>query len=434
MDIFKTNNPIIAIIGLGYVGLPVACEFSKHYPVIGFDINSERIFEIINEIDNTLMVCLNDFNENELRWTDNQLDLKDASFYIVTVPTPVDVNNKPDLFFLKEASRIVGQSLKKGNVVVFESTVYPGTTEEICKPILEEFSNLKEGSDFYLGYSPERINPGDNKNTLLSIDKIVSCSSELGLSFIVDIYEKIYKKKIHTTSNIKAAEAAKIIENTQRDVNIAFMNEIHELLRTVNIDTYEVIQLASTKWNFANYSPGLVGGHCISVDPYYLIDYGIRNGIDLQLIKSSRKINAEKISKIYSYIEIFCERQKISEPVVTFLGITYKENCSDTRNSQSLKLAKLLSEKGYNIQINDNYLYYNKKDTSSDMLLHKDLCSLSKCHILVMSVAHDEYIDLEYTILKSIMFKDGVIIDIKNIINKQTEINLKKININVWKG
>lgn len=333
------NNLKIGVIGLGYVGFPLACLFAQKYPVIGFDVRKERVDELNNETDSTLEVSaqvIASALEKGMYCTDDKDELLSCNVYVVAVPTPVDERHNPELSPLKNACRLVGEVISKGNVVIFESTVYPGTTEEFCAPIIEQLSGLKLNEDFFLGYSPERINPGDKEHTVNKILKITSGSTPEIADFVDKLYNSVLKNGTHRAPTIKVAEAAKILENTQRDVNIALMNEITMIFNALQIDTQDVLAAAGTKWNFLHFSPGLVGGHCISVDPYYLIDKAMQKGVVPRIIIESRRVNDAMGSYVANQV-IQCMNRKgltVYNARILLLGFTFKENCPDIRNTK----------------------------------------------------------------------------------------------------
>jgi len=339
----RSKDATIALVGLGYVGLPIALEFAKSFKVIGFDINSARIEQMKNGIDPSEELVKEDFLNKDIEFTSNSSDLDKAEVIIVAVPTPVSKNKTPNLLPLSKACESIGKSIEKGNIVIFESTVYPGCTEEVCIPILEEISGLTCNKDFWVGYSPERINPGDKVHTLTKIKKIVSGSNKYAENEIFQIYDHIIDAGIHVAPSIKVAEAAKIVENTQRDVNIALMNELSVFFEALNINTHEVLEAAGTKWNFLNFYPGLVGGHCIGVDPYYLIHKAANIGMDLDVISSSRKINDSMPSKVVTQVTeaLHAQGKSIETAKVLVLGATFKEDVSDLRNSKAAEMSQI---------------------------------------------------------------------------------------------
>ena len=346
----------ICILGLGYVGLPLAFEFSKKFKVTGFDLNKQKIKNLKNNIDTTGEIEIKNLNKlNKISFTSNIEECKNCNIFIVTVPTPILKNKKPDLSYLKKASSFISRVIKKNDLVIYESTTFPGCTEEICIPIIEKKSKLILNTDFLCGYSPERVNPSDKKHKIPNINKIVSGSNSKALRKVVNLYKKIIKAKIIKTSNIKVAEAAKVIENTQRDINIAFVNELMIIFNRLNIDTNEVLKAASSKWNFLKFNPGLVGGHCIGVDPYYLEFKAKQLGIKPQVISAGRNINDSipkfVIKKIFEILKI---RKNLKDKTnILILGITFKENCNDFRNSKIFDIIRLLKKNGLNVDVFD---------------------------------------------------------------------------------
>src|SRR3954468_24991316 len=385
----------LAVIGLGYVGLPIALEFARKVSVIGFDINANRIGMMKKGIDPSNELEKEAFEGCDITFT-NSLDvLREAKFFIVAVPTPVDEHNVPDLLPVKKASETIGKVIKKGDYVIFESTVYPGCTEEDCLPIIEKLSGLKNVKDFKLGYSPERINPGDKKHTLASIVKVVSGCDAESLETIAKVYELVVKAGVHRASSIKVAEAAKIIENTQRDLNIALMNELSIIFDKMNINTFEVLEAAGTKWNFLKFSPGLVGGHCIGVDPYYLTYKAEELGYHARVINSGRYVNDSMgfyVAK-QTVKKIIAAKKNLSESRVLVMGATFKENVSDVRNSKVSDVIKEFKSFGVHVDVVDPY-------ADSDELNHEYGFELVKepgkgYDAVVVAVNHKEYLDLE---------------------------------------
>ncbi|GKW04890.1 nucleotide sugar dehydrogenase [Pectobacterium odoriferum] len=430
----RIGSHIVAVIGLGYIGLPVVCEFSKYFNVIAYDCNRTRVEQLSNNIDSTGTNSYRCRNEKNIKWTNDEYDLELADFFIVCVPTPVDINNKPDITCLIKATTTVGHYLRKNSIVVYESTVSPGTTEEVCQPLLEEYAKLKSGKDFFIGFSPERLCPGDDLHSLVNTDKIVSCAHENGLQKIFMVYKHVYKKGIHKTSSIRSAEAAKILENIQRDVNIALINEVHEVFQKDNIDTYEVIRLASTKWNFGKYFPGLVGGHCISVDPYYFIDYANKSGHPVPLVSVSRKINEDKKDIIIEKVNSFIKNNKITNPKIAIFGVTYKENCTDTRNSKSLLMYQSLVNSGYEVHLNDIKLLNKSKCITNYDINITSVENISGCDVLIICVAHNEYKKMILSDYKKIINNESLIIDMKNVINEKLNLQLSEHKIKLIKG
>ena len=417
----KDREAILALVGLGYVGLPIALEFAKDFEVIGFDINESRIDLMRNNIDPSGEVEPETFVNKTIHFTAARETLDKAEVYIVTVPTPVDKNNHPDLTPIIKACRSLGVSLGKGNIVVFESTVYPGCTEEVCVPILEEVSGLKYNEDFKVGYSPERINPGDKVNTLTKIKKIVSGSDVEAAKEIYNIYNHIIEAGIHLAPRIKVAEAAKIVENAQRDVNIGFMNELSILFNELGINTHDVLAAAGTKWNFLNFYPGLVGGHCIGVDPYYLIHKAHQHNVELPIISSSRKVNDWMHHAVADNLEkkLGDFGKKLNECKILFLGMTFKENVSDLRNSKPAFLAKELSDRGANLDIVDPHA--SKKEMNQYYQLNLEDNISSGYDAVVYAVNHREFEELDCHSVVELVNDKAVIYDFKNLLGNKWE-------------
>lgn len=407
----------IAVIGLGYVGLPLACEFAKYFQVAGFDINEQRIKELKNGNDKTLELSEAQVEEalkNKMLFTCKLDDIKDYNVYIITVPTPIDKNNNPDLTPLIKASGSVGKVLKKDDVVIYESTVYPGATEEDCVPVLEKTSGLKYNKDFFCGYSPERINPGDKEHTVSKILKITSGSTPKIAKFVDNLYKKVIKAGTHLAPNIKVAEAAKVIENTQRDINIAFVNELAMIFNKIGIDTKAVLDAAGTKWNFLKFKPGLVGGHCIGVDPYYLTHKAEEIGYHPEVILAGRRINdnmgiyiANQIIKL-----MIKNDKKIVNSKILILGITFKENCTDIRNSRVVDVINELKEFGCNIDVVDPWADKNdvKHEYGINLKPYKNI-DVNKYDTVVLAVSHREFLEFN-------MGKNALIYDIKSYLTK----------------
>ena len=353
--LFEKDKIKITIVGLGYVGLPLAIEFSKHFKTVGFDKNENRIRELKENYDRTLEIEKKILKESTIELTEKIDDIKDSNIYIVTVPTPIDENKNPDLSPLENSSQMIGKVLKKEDIVIFESTVYPGATEEYCVPIIEKASKLKFNKDFFCGYSPERINPGDKEHTLTKITKIVSGSNPEISDFINQLYETIINAGTFQASSIKVAEAAKVIENIQRDVNIALVNELSMIFEKLNINTNEVLNASGTKWNFLPFRPGMVGGHCIGVDPYYLTHKSLEHGYKPEMILAGRKIN-EKMSNFIAKktaSEMVKKDIKINNSKIAIFGLSFKENCPDIRNSKTFDLISCLKNLGANVFVVD---------------------------------------------------------------------------------
>jgi len=411
----KKKEAKIAVIGLGYVGLPIALAFAKKVKVIGFDINTERVKMMQNKVDPSNELETKDFEGCDIEFTTSIDILKQANFFIVAVPTPIDEHNLPDLKPLIGASKSVGKALKKGDYVVYESTVYPGCTEEDCIPVLEAESGLKFISDFKVGYSPERINPGDKEHTITKILKVVSGCDEESLEVIAETYKIIVEPGVHKAPTIKVAEAAKIIENTQRDVNIALMNELSIIFSRMGINTYDVLEAAGTKWNFLKFSPGLVGGHCIGVDPYYLTYKAESLGYHTKIINSGRYINDSMGGYVAKQTvkKIIAAKKNPGESKVLVMGATFKENVSDVRNSKVADIIKEFISYGVTVEVVDPH-------ASSDELKHEyGFVLIDKAgknyDAVVIAVNHKEYTNLDETYYKSILSDVGVLVDIKGI-------------------
>ncbi len=405
----------LAVIGLGYVGLPIALEFAKKIKVIGFDINAKRVEMMRNKIDPSQELESSAFDNCDIEFT-NELDvLRQANFFIVAVPTPVDEHNVPDLVPVQRASETIGKVVKKGDYVVYESTVYPGCTEEDCLPIIEKLSNLKNITDFKLGYSPERINPGDKEHTLAKIIKVVSGCDAESLEVIAKVYELVVTAGVHKASTIKVAEAAKIIENTQRDLNIALMNELSIIFDKMNINTYEVLEAAGTKWNFLKFQPGLVGGHCIGVDPYYLTYKSKELGYDSQVILAGRVINDGMANYVAKKVlqHIIQNSGNVKNAKVLVMGATFKENVSDIRNSKVADVVKELKSFSLNVDVTDPY-------AESDELKHEYGFELAAntatdYDAVIVTVPHNEYKKLDDAYFASITKEKAMVADLKGI-------------------
>lgn len=405
----------LAVIGLGYVGLPIALEFARKISVIGFDINPKRIEMMKQGIDPSNELIKEDFDGCDIVFTDSLDVLREAQFFIVAVPTPVDEHNVPDLTPVKKASETVGKVVKKGDYVVFESTVYPGCTEEDCLPVIESLSGLKAVTDFKLGYSPERINPGDKNHTLATIVKVVSGCDAESLEEIAKTYELVVKAGVHRASSIKVAEAAKIIENTQRDLNIALMNELSIIFNMMNINTYEVLEAAGTKWNFLKFQPGLVGGHCIGVDPYYLTYKASELGYDAEVILAGRNINDNMAKYVAKTViqHIIKHTSDVKAAKVLVKGATFKENVSDIRNSKVADVVKALQSYYVNVDVEDPH-------ADSDELKHEYGFELARetasdYDAVVITVPHNDYKELDDTYFAGITKSHAIIADLKGI-------------------
>jgi UDP-N-acetyl-D-glucosamine/UDP-N-acetyl-D-galactosamine dehydrogenase len=404
----------LAVIGLGYVGLPIALEFAKKIKVIGFDINAKRVEMMRNKIDPSQELESSAFDGCDIEFTNDLEVLKQANFFIVAVPTPVDEHNVPDLVPVQRASETIGKVIKKGDYVVFESTVYPGCTEEDCVPIIEKLSGLKNITDFKLGYSPERINPGDKEHTLTKIIKVVSGCDAESLDVIAQVYEMVVSVGVHRASSIKVAEAAKIIENTQRDLNIALMNELSIIFDKMNINTYEVLEAAGTKWNFLKFQPGLVGGHCIGVDPYYLTYKSKELGYDSQVILAGRVINDGMANYVAKKIlqHIIQNTSNVKDARVLVMGATFKENVSDIRNSKVADVVKELKSFSLNVDVADPY-------AETEEVQHEYGFSLTEIgtgyDAVIITVPHNDYKVLDDAYFAGITKPHAIIADLKGI-------------------
>jgi UDP-N-acetyl-D-glucosamine/UDP-N-acetyl-D-galactosamine dehydrogenase len=414
------KNIKIGVIGLGYVGLPVAIAFSKKYKVFGFDINSKRINELNRSIDNTLEISTESLNiakKRNLILADNINDLKNCNIYIITVPTPINTDNSPDLTALVLASESVGKILSKNDIVIYESTVYPGCTEEVCVPKLEEHSKMLYNQDFFCGYSPERINPGDKKRTIEKIVKVVSGSNENTTKKINQLYSSVIEAGTYVASSIKVAEAAKVIENAQRDINIAFINELSKIFSKLNIDTNDVIDAASTKWNFLDFRPGLVGGHCIGVDPYYLAYKAKIEGYTPEIILAGRKVNNSMGKFIVSeLIQAYNFNNGLSDKTnVLILGATFKENCPDYRNTRVLDIFNELEDLKVQFDVVDPWIDSGSFFSDHNIEVINELPN-KKYNIIIVAVAHDKFKTIDYKKLK--INDDSIIYDVKGILEK----------------
>ncbi len=424
MDI---NNIKIAVIGLGYVGLPLMVEFAKKYPTLGFDINSERINQLRDGMD-----LMKDLSKSELQaavlgsFSLDPDELKDYNVYVITVPTPVDKNNRPDLTALENTCQLVGKVLSENDIVIYESTVFPGATEEVCVPILEQFSGLKLNESFYVGYSPERINPGDKKHRLSSVIKVTSGSNEDAADFVDSLYQSIIEAGTHPASSIKVAEASKVIENTQRDLNIALVNEFSIIFHRLGIDTEEVLEAAGTKWNFLPFRPGLVGGHCIGVDPYYLTYKAQEIGYHPEVILAGRRINDEMGKYISQRVvkEITQKRIHVVDANILIMGLTFKEDCPDIRNTRVVEMAKGLEEYQANVDVYDPWVEAKnaKQEYGLDIL---STPQPSKYDAVIIAVAHDCFKKMGVENIRNLCKENHVIFDVKYLF-PLTE-NLKRL-------
>ena len=417
----------IAIIGLGYVGLPLAVEFAKKYPVVGFDINQARVDELNGGHDTTLEVdndelrevlaSSSDFDLDGLYLSTDPMDISHCNTFIITVPTPTDKNNRPILTPLKKASETVGKVLKRGDYVIYESTVYPGVTEEDCVPVLEKKSGLNYNRDFFVGYSPERINPGDKEHTVTKILKVTSGSTSDAAEVIDQLYRSVISAGTFKASSLKVAEAAKVIENSQRDINIAFVNELAKIFNCLNIDTHEVLEAAGTKWNFLPFRPGLVGGHCIGVDPYYLAQKAQESGYHPEIILAGRRLNDTMGQYVASQVVKLMIKKNISvkESNVLMLGFTFKENCPDIRNTKAIDVYKELTSYDINVTIYDPWASTEEIRHEFNLNTFSELPD-EKFDAIVLTVAHSKFHELD---LKSLRKENSIIYDVKAFLDKE---------------
>ena len=412
----------IAVIGLGYVGLPLAVGFAKKFKVIGYDIDSSRVIELKKGFDRTQEVTKKQLlDNNSIFFTNNYDDMIGSNFFIITVPTPITKNNKPDLSIIERASATLAKVLAKGSIVILESTVYPGVTENFLVPILENNSGLKHKKDFFVAYSPERINPGETKYKLTNIKKVIGADCKNTLLKVSKIYKSIIKAGVHQVSSIKVAEASKAIENAQRDINIAFVNEVMMLNKALNIDSYEVLEAAKTKWNFLDFKPGLVGGHCIGVDPYYLAEAGRKVNFETKIILAGREIN----DSLPKYL-LYNLKNKLNKGAkVLLLGLSFKENVGDIRNSKSIELAKLIKKNKFKLSCYDPKVNKRELLKECNIKINKPK---GKYECIILAVAHKEFIKMDISEIFNLMKNNSLIIDIKGIWNKK----LSSHNKNYW--
>ncbi|ODI94932.1 Vi polysaccharide biosynthesis protein VipA/TviB [Acinetobacter pittii] len=417
---FQLEQLRIAIIGLGYVGLPLAVEFGKHKPTIGFDINENRILELKNGHDHTLEVSSDELKHvQQLAYTANIQDLQNSNFFIVTVPTPIDDFKQPDLTPLIKASQSIAKVLKKGDIVVYESTVYPGATEEVCIPELEKHSGLNFNKDFFVGYSPERINPGDKQRRVTNILKITSGSTPDVADYIDQVYNLIIEVGTHKAPTIKVAEAAKVIENTQRDVNIALINELALIFNKMGIDTEDVLKAAGTKWNFLNFRPGLVGGHCIGVDPYYLTHKAESIGLHPEIILAARRLNDRMGEYVATQLikEMVKQRIQVVGARILILGLSFKENCPDIRNTKIVDMVKALKEYDLDLDIYDPWVDSAEVEAEYGLAPIMEL-KQGRYDAIVIAVAHDQFKVMSTEDFHSLGKKKHVLYDLKHVLNK----------------
>jgi UDP-N-acetyl-D-galactosamine dehydrogenase len=420
----------IAVIGLGYVGLPVAVSFARAgVPVVGFDIDAMRVAELRQGTDRTREVDVDDLRHPSLVFTADPEALKESDFYIVTVPTPIDEARRPDLRAMIAASRLVGSALKKADIVVYESTVYPGAVEEDCVPVLAETSGLVPGVDFTVGYSPERINPGDKQHRFETITKVVSAQDAKTLDIVAGVYGSVVTAGIHRAPSIKVAEAAKVIENTQRDLNIAFMNELSLIFQALSLDTSDVLAAARTKWNFMPFRPGLVGGHCVGIDPYYLTFRAERAGYHPEVILAGRRINDGMGQRVARECVRGLLRRKTQGGVVTVLGLTFKENVPDTRNSRVIDIIRELQSFGLTLQLHDPWAdaAHAKHEYGVTLM---ELGALQPADAIVLAVAHDLYVEGGWPLIRRLLGKDGgLVLDVKTKLDRAS----KPADVELWR-
>lgn len=424
---FQLEQLKIAIIGLGYVGLPLAVEFGKHKPTIGFDINENRILELKNGHDHTLEVSSDELKYvQQLAYTANIQDLQNSNFFIVTVPTPIDDFKQPDLTPLVKASQSIAKVLKKGDIVVYESTVYPGATEEVCIPELEKYSGLIFNQDFFVGYSPERINPGDKQRRVTNILKITSGSTPFVADYVDQVYNLIIEAGTHKAPTIKVAEAAKVIENTQRDVNIALINELALIFNKMGIDTEDVLKAAGTKWNFLNFRPGLVGGHCIGVDPYYLTHKAESIGLHPEIILAARRLNDRMGEYVATQLikEMVKKRIQVVGARILILGLSFKENCPDIRNTKIVDMVKALKEYDLDLDIYDPWVDSAEVEAEYGLAPIMEL-KQGRYDAIIIAVAHDQFKQMSAQELVSLGKEKHVLYDLKYVLDKeQSDIRL----------
>ncbi len=417
-----SHGRTISVIGLGYVGLPVAVAFARQSRVIGFDINSRRIAELQSGHDGTLEVEDDDLKQVNIQFTSNPEDLRAADFHIVAVPTPIDAAKRPDLKPLLSASETVGRQLKRGDIVVYESTVYPGATEEDCLPILERLSGLTAGRDFFVGYSPERINPGDKQHNFVSIKKVVSAQTPEVLDIVADVYGSVVTAGVHRAPAIKVAEAAKVIENTQRDLNIALMNELVLIFDRMGIDTHDVLEAAGTKWNFLPFTPGLVGGHCIGVDPYYLTHKAAMQGYTPQVILAGRSINDGMGAYVANCLikQLIRQGHAVRGATVTILGLTFKENVPDLRNTRVIDIIHELTDYGVVVQVHDPLSTSEESEHEYGICLMQEN-DLKAAEALILAVPHEAYISAGWPLMQKLLKNgSGIVYDIKAKLPRDT--------------
>ena len=408
----------IGVIGLGYVGLPLAIELGKTFPLVGFDINSKRVQQLNNGIDETLEVTSLDIESSKLlHITDDPDQLANCDVYIITVPTPIDEQSKPDLNPILSATTLISDYINEGDTIIYESTVYPGLTEEICAPLIEKNTSLEYNKDFFCGYSPERINPGDKNHTLRNITKIISGSTSETLDLLEAIYSKVVDVGLHKAKSIKVAEMAKVIENTQRDINIALINEITQICHRLDLDVTSVLEAAKTKWNFLDFKPGMVGGHCIGVDPYYLLYKANEVNYHPKIITAGRELNDEMSSYIADdALSLFKKNEKNLK--VLIMGLTFKENCPDIRNTKVYDLASHISSKGHQVKCYDPWV--SDKNIDSNDFLHVNSLTENEFNLIIIAVGHDLFIDMGINQIKKYLIPgEGKIYDVKSLFSEK---------------
>ncbi|WP_088815954.1 MULTISPECIES: nucleotide sugar dehydrogenase [Listeria] len=416
------NELKLGVLGLGYVGLPVAVAFGKEMPVIGVDVNKKRIETLLAKCDETGEVTAEDLFLANIDFTSNPERLRECNFIIVAVPTPINESNQPDMTILHKASESIGQHIQKGTIVVFESTVYPGATEDECAPIIEANSGLVAGEDFFIGYSPERINPGDKTHTFTTVKKVVSGQNEEITNIVADVYASVVKAGVYKASSIKVAEAAKVIENTQRDLNIALMNELSRIFHALEIDTQEVLEAAGTKWNFLKFEPGLVGGHCIGVDPYYLAHKAESVGYHPEVILAGRRVNDSMAQFVGQSIikDLLKQNKHLGSLKIAVLGLTFKENVPDIRNSKVIDLIRELKEYGLDVlafdplaDADEIYEEYALEMARYDQLQNSD--------VVILAVPHEEFLVENGSLVRGFLKTDGVLVDLKKTLKKDAQ-------------
>ncbi|MCU7915238.1 MAG: Vi polysaccharide biosynthesis UDP-N-acetylglucosamine C-6 dehydrogenase TviB [Candidatus Thiodiazotropha sp. (ex Gloverina cf. vestifex)] len=419
---FDFDKVHIGVLGLGYVGLPLAVEFGKKYPTIGFDINESRVKELREGRDSSLEVEPEELQAvAHLTYTTNQDDLKACNVLIVTVPTPINQHKQPDLTLLVKASQTLGQIIKPGDIAIFESTVYPGATEEDCVPVIESVSGLVFNKDFFIGYSPERINPGDKEHRLVNIKKVTSGSTPEVADFVDDLYNSILENGTHKASSIKVAEASKVIENTQRDVNIALINELAQIFHRLGIDTTEVLEAAGSKWNFLPFKPGLVGGHCIGVDPYYLSHKAQATGYQPEIILACRRLSDSMGAYVvYTVVKLMLKRGVVSgNSKVLVMGLTFKENCPDLRNTRVVDIVAELEDYGASVDVYDPWVSAEEAEHEYGIAPVKSFEN-NTYDAVILAVAHEEFVEMGAEKIRALCKPEGILYDVKNILPKES--------------